>query len=57
MTSPSDIHITDHIYQHAAVATDNKICSGIGKDMLMENGTAVDAAIAAMLCLGEEETP
>jgi len=51
MASP-DLHITDHIYQHAAVATDNKICSGIGRDMLMENGTAVDAAIAAMLCLG-----
>lgn len=51
MASP-DLHITDHIYQHAAVATDNKICSGIGRDMLMENGTSVDAAIAALLCLG-----
>lgn len=47
-----NLHMTDHIFQHAAVATDNKVCSEVGRSILIENGTAVDAAIASMLCLG-----
>ena len=39
-------------YQRQAVATDTKECSRIGNDTLARNGSAVDAAIAAMFCLG-----
>ena len=35
-----------------AVATDNEECSEIGNKMLNSKGSAVDAAIAAMFCLG-----
>ena len=35
-----------------AVATDNEKCSDIGNEILSSNGSAVDAAIAAMFCLG-----
>ena len=35
-----------------AVATDNEKCSEIGNKMLNSKGSAVDAAIAAMFCLG-----
>ena len=35
-----------------AVATDNEKCSEIGNKILNSNGSAVDAAIAAMFCLG-----
>ena len=35
-----------------AVATDNEKCSDIGNKILKSNGSAVDAAIAAMFCLG-----
>ncbi|XP_069613514.1 glutathione hydrolase 1 proenzyme [Ranitomeya imitator] len=40
------------IYERAAVATDAGKCSEIGRDMLKEGGTAVDAAIAALICVG-----
>ena len=39
-------------YKEAAVACDNLQCSEIGNDMLLKGGSAVDAAIAAMLCNG-----
>ena len=35
-----------------AVATDNEKCSEIGNKILNSKGSAVDAAIAAMFCLG-----
>ena len=40
------------IVPNAAVAADEARCSKIGADVLAENGTAVDAAVATALCLG-----
>lgn len=39
-------------YSKAAVATDAEICSKVGADILRQNGTAVDSAIASMFCTG-----
>ncbi|XP_020905523.1 glutathione hydrolase 1 proenzyme isoform X2 [Exaiptasia diaphana] len=41
-----------HHYSKAAVATDNEHCSKIGRDILIKGGSAVDSAIASMLCVG-----
>ncbi|KAI3451101.1 hypothetical protein Pfo_007766 [Paulownia fortunei] len=38
--------------RHGLVATDHGQCSTIGRDILWEGGHAVDAAVAAALCLG-----
>ncbi|XP_052150957.1 glutathione hydrolase 1-like [Oryza glaberrima] len=37
---------------HGAVAADDGRCSRIGRDALRDGGNAVDAAVAASLCLG-----
>ncbi|RXN15266.1 gamma-glutamyltranspeptidase 1-like protein [Labeo rohita] len=42
---------TPKCYAKAAVAADARNCSEIGSDMLKRNGSAVDAAIAALLCV------
>uniref|UniRef100_A0A914W3U8 Gamma-glutamyltranspeptidase 1 n=1 Tax=Plectus sambesii TaxID=2011161 RepID=A0A914W3U8_9BILA len=39
-------------YTDAAVAADNGYCSEIGRDILLKGGNAVDAAIAALFCIG-----
>lgn len=38
--------------QHGIVATDDGRCSKVGREVLREGGHAVDAAVAAALCLG-----
>ncbi|XP_068608923.1 glutathione hydrolase 1 proenzyme [Brachionichthys hirsutus] len=40
------------MYFKAAVAADAGLCSEIGRDVLLREGTAVDASIAALLCVG-----
>ncbi|NXT30944.1 GGT5 hydrolase, partial [Pelecanoides urinatrix] len=37
-------------YLHGAVAADTETCSVIGRDILKSGGTAVDAAIAGLIC-------
>ncbi|XP_065502775.1 glutathione hydrolase 5 proenzyme [Caloenas nicobarica] len=37
-------------YLHGAVAADSETCSVIGRDILKSGGTAVDAAIAGLIC-------
>ncbi|KAK6476455.1 glutathione hydrolase 5 proenzyme-like [Huso huso] len=37
-------------FRYAAVAADSEVCSEIGSDMLYVGGSAVDGAIAALLC-------
>ncbi|XP_057603223.1 glutathione hydrolase 5 proenzyme isoform X2 [Hippopotamus amphibius kiboko] len=39
-------------FAHAAVAADSKICSDIGRAVLQQQGSPVDAAIAALVCTG-----
>ncbi|KAL0956594.1 hypothetical protein HGRIS_002731 [Hohenbuehelia grisea] len=38
--------------RHGAVASENKLCSNIGVDVLKAGGNAVDAAISTTLCIG-----
>lgn len=37
-------------FSHAAVSADSRLCSEVGRNMLEQGGSAVDGAIAALLC-------
>ncbi|XP_032954471.1 glutathione hydrolase 5 proenzyme isoform X2 [Rhinolophus ferrumequinum] len=37
-------------FAHAAVAADSKVCSDIGRAILQQQGSPIDAAIAALVC-------
>nr|XP_057927328.1 gamma-glutamyltransferase 1a isoform X2 [Doryrhamphus excisus] len=41
-----------YCFSRAAVAADAGKCSEVGRDILKKNGSAVDASIAALLCVG-----
>ena len=49
-----NIRNSSHLIEakHAAVASENKICSVIGVDIIKEGGNAVDAAVATTFCIG-----
>ncbi|OAY79948.1 Gamma-glutamyltranspeptidase 1 [Ananas comosus] len=49
--SPPPAHATGPLHG-GAVAADDGRCSAVGRDALREGGHAVDAAVAAALCLG-----
>lgn len=49
---PSTSGKPSHVYARAAVAADARRCSEIGRDVLLDGGSAVDAAIAGLLCAG-----
>ena len=40
------------VYENAAVEVYGEPCATIGKDILTDGGTAVDATFGAMLCNG-----
>ncbi|XP_063226983.1 glutathione hydrolase 1 proenzyme-like [Bacillus rossius redtenbacheri] len=39
-------------FRHAAVSADTAACPAVGRDVLARNGSAVDAAVATLLCQG-----
>ncbi|RCN49827.1 hypothetical protein ANCCAN_04070 [Ancylostoma caninum] len=39
-------------FLHAAVSCRNEYCAEIGRDILIRDGNAVDAAIATVVCMG-----
>ncbi|KAF2884624.1 hypothetical protein ILUMI_21545 [Ignelater luminosus] len=49
---PKPSHSTLHTFKKAAVCADGPPCAEIGKGILERNGSAVDAAIAALFCNG-----
>ncbi|CAK7337898.1 unnamed protein product [Dovyalis caffra] len=53
-SGPTKFRHQEVVARHGAVATDYGRCSRIGIVVLREGGHAIDAAVAAALCLGVE---
>ncbi|KNE62451.1 gamma-glutamyltransferase [Allomyces macrogynus ATCC 38327] len=51
-TAPHAHADAPHVYAHAAVAAEVPECSTVGKNIMVQGGSAVDAAIATTLCVG-----
>ncbi|XP_032823644.2 glutathione hydrolase 1 proenzyme [Petromyzon marinus] len=52
-TDPTPVTpLVTHSYHSAAVAADAGPCSEVGRDAMKDGGSVVDAAIAALLCVG-----
>ncbi|CAB3397466.1 unnamed protein product [Caenorhabditis bovis] len=49
---PGPSNSTQKKFEKAAITCDNAACSKIGGDILNKGGNAIEAAIAAMFCLG-----
>ena len=47
-----DVSSNTYSYKHAAVATDAGPCSVVGTDILKKGGSAIDSAVASLLCIG-----
>lgn len=45
-------HCGPKAFAHAAVAADSKVCSDIGRAILQQQGSPMDATIAALVCTG-----
>lgn len=52
LTEPQPSASTEGHFLHAAVSVDSVPCAAVGRDILAKHGTAVDAAIAALVCNG-----
>lgn len=50
-TADAQLDLQPSVYYKAAVAADAKECSDIGKEVLLRNGTAVDASVAVLFCM------
>uniref|UniRef100_A0A914DD72 Gamma-glutamyltransferase n=1 Tax=Acrobeloides nanus TaxID=290746 RepID=A0A914DD72_9BILA len=53
---PPPINSLEGEYVKGAVAADNVMCSEIGRNVLLRGGNAVEAAIAALFCIGIMDT-